>query len=149
MQSPDASFNGNQPEEEVLLQSPETIAEPQPLVEEFVPKFTHTQEDLRYMFGIEVNNESDLSSPIIKKQMYTKAVSDFITGNPFSLEYFLEEELLSPKDILKEDIPSLKQAATSMLASLRHLTRRIRSQELFVEAGILTQEEIDTLSKEL
>ena len=89
MQSPDASFNGNQPEEEVLLQSPETIAEPQPLVEEFVPKFTHIQEDLRYMFGIEVNNESDLSSPIIKKKMYTKAVADFIAGNPFSLEYFL------------------------------------------------------------
>ena len=57
-------------------------------VEEFEPKWKHTQEDLKYMFDfdISIEHEVDLSTKEMKEKMYERALHDFSYGNPFSLE---------------------------------------------------------------
>jgi hypothetical protein len=113
--------------------------------DEYVSKFLHIQEDLKYMFGITVEHEEDLYQPLIREKIYSKAINDFLQGNPFTLEYFLEEHILEPEDINAKDIPSLREAAKRVTASMRHTGRRKASKELFVRAGIFTQEEADSL----
>ena len=131
-------FNAERIQKEGIL--PEQV---DPGVHEYEPKFKHTQEDLKYMFGIEVTNEEDLHSEVVKKEIYNKAIADFKLGNPFTLEYFFEENLLTPIDILKEDKVELKKKAVDLLYSMRHIVRRTTSRDLFIQAGILSEEEAD------
>lgn len=139
MYAPQPEFNGEQRERDLLHSEPTESNN----VDEYEPRFKHTQEDLKYMFGIEVVDEEDLHSKEIKSQIYTKAITDFRLGNPFTLEYFFEENLLSPIDMREEDKVELKKKAVDLLYSMRHIVRRTRSRELFIQAGILTKEEAD------
>jgi hypothetical protein len=138
MYAPQPEFNGEERDRGVLHSEPT-----KPLVHEYEPKFKHTQEDLKYMFGIDVLHEEDLYTEVIKKKMYDKAVTDFKLNNPFTLEYFFEENLLSPMDMKDEDRAELKRKAFDLLYSMRHIVRRTRSRDLFIQAGILTEEEAD------
>lgn len=110
--------------------------------EEFVSKFAHIQEDLKYMFQIDVESESQLHSEDTKQKIYTKAINDIHEGNPFSLEHFFEYGLISPSDIKKDDLPHLKTSAHKILYAHRSTARLTASKNLFIKMGILTEEDV-------
>lgn len=118
-------------------------ASPLPVVEEFVPKSLHHQEDLRYMFGIKAENENELYGEEIKEKMYEEAVKELKNGSAFALDYFINEGLLSRNNIKQEDIPMLREHALRILSTTKNITRRTSFQNLFLDTGILTEEYIE------
>ncbi len=108
----------------------------------FVEKFLHIQEDLKYMFQIEVANEDELRSDITKQKIYTRAIEDLRAGNPFSLEHLEVYKLISPSDIKKDDLPGIKTSALKILKTYKHTARLAASKELFLKMEILTEDEM-------
>lgn len=131
-----SNFN-NEKRESYL--SPSTTS---PEQETYEPKWKHLEEDLKYMFGIEITSEEDLYSEETKKKMYDLMLKDMQEESPFSLDYFIEEGLLSKNDIKDEDIKTLKPCALKILNNLRNITHKSTYKNLFIDLGILTQEEV-------
>lgn len=140
MQSPDASFNGEQPQE-VFLQSPEVI--------EIEPKFTQLQEDLLFMFEIKVTSETSLRYPWVKDEFYTKVVEGLTNDEYFALDYMVNEKLhgegeplLNQEDLLSRGIRTLQNHGRNILHKYKE-PRLSRVKELFIVSGIFTELEIE------
>jgi hypothetical protein len=114
---------------------------PVPDMHEYEPQFKQIQEDLKYMFTIDVESEEELHSQEVKAKLYTRAVEDLHQGNSFSLEHFAEYELITPSDIKPEDLKQLHIDALAILQNLRSTARLSTAKKLFIELGILTEEE--------
>ena len=97
------------------------------------------------MFGINVENENDLSSPELKNKFYTKVIEDLTSGKPFALDYMFEEKLLSKEDMKERGIQTYKQQAVEILAKIKGPLGR-RMKDLIINTGILTSEEADRAS---
>lgn len=104
----------------------------------FEPKFKHIQEDLKYMFLIDVEDEHDLKSHTIKNKMYDVMIRELENGSHYALDYFIEENLLTENDIKEEDIPKLRSDASKILDTLKG-PRLISAKNLFIKAGIISQ----------
>lgn len=127
---------------------PPTHTENKPAsVEEYEPQFKQIQEDLKYMFEIDIHEERELHSAEIKKKMYAKALQYLKMSNPFGLHYFFDKKLLTQDDIPESDMPALKTYATKTLASLKNINMRTEAENLFFGTGILTDVEIKALKE--
>lgn len=108
---------------------------------EFVPKFTHLQEDLQYLFTITVTSEASLQYPWVKDEMYAKVVEELKLGTPFALDYFFEEKLLTKDELKARGLQELKPYAMTVLATYKG-TRLKRARDLFIDSGLLDADEI-------
>lgn len=115
---------------------------------EYVEAFKEIQEDLKFMFAIHVENEDDLSSPLIKDKLYEKVIEDLNAGKPFALDYMVEEKLLSKDDIIGRGIQNYKPQVIEILKKIKGPIGR-RMKDLIVNVGILSEEEADSLSTTL
>ena len=119
-----------------VQQTPDTL--------EFVPKFNHIQEDLLYLFNVQVTSESSLHYPFVKDEMYTKVVEELKLGTPFALDYMFEEKLLTKDELHARGIQELKPYAKTILAKYKGI-RRTRAKDLFIDSGLLTEDEADPI----
>jgi hypothetical protein len=111
-----------------------------PEVVEFVPHFTHIQEDLLYLFTINITSEASLNFPWVKDEMYNKVVEELRLGTPFALDYMFEEKLLTKEELHTHGIQELKPYAITILTTYKGI-RLTRAKNLFIECGLLTEEE--------
>lgn len=142
----DRFLNPQQNQEETR----ETVLQPQntdtespsekPEAIEFVPKFKHTQEDLLYLFNMQVTSETSLHYPFVKDELYQKAIEELKLGTPFALDYMFEEKLLTKDELKNRGIQELKPYAKTILATYKG-TRLTRAKTLFIDCGLLTEEE--------
>lgn len=123
--------------------SKEGLEKVSPEITEYVPKFEHIKEDLKNLFQIEATSEASLAYPWVKDEMYTKIIEDFNAGKPFALDYLFKEGLLTKEDLISRGIQANKERALQILQSLRG-PRLFSVKELFIDTGLLTQEEIDS-----
>lgn len=107
---------------------------------EYVPKWKHIQEDLQYMFGIEIKSEDNLYEAETKNKLYESVLEDMRQGKPFALDYMFEEGLLTKEDLEKRGIKDLKQQALNILKTFKD-PRLTSIRNLFINTGILTEEE--------
>jgi hypothetical protein len=116
---------------------------------EYVPKWQHIKEDLKYMFQIDVDTEADLDRSEIKQQMYTKALDELRARSPFALDYFIEEKLLSVSDIRDSDRAEIVKYAYEILRLMKNPSpMRKRTEELFLEeTDILTVADLEEIEK--
>jgi hypothetical protein len=117
-----------------------TRAKEMPEALEFVPKFAHIQEDLLYLFNIQVTSETSLQYPWVKDEMYAKAVEELKLGTPFALDYFFEEKLLTRNELRERGFYELKPYALTILKTFKG-TRLTRAKDLFIDTGLLSEEE--------
>ncbi|MBP6948570.1 MAG: hypothetical protein KBC41_00845 [Candidatus Pacebacteria bacterium] len=118
---------------------------------EFVPKFRHIQEDLLFLFNIEVTSETSLTYEWVKKELLDKAFEEIRLGTPFALDYMFEEQLLSKEDIRKGSIQDIQPYAKTILKTYKG-PRLTRAKNLFLDTGIFNQKETEailSLSKEI
>ncbi len=137
------SFNNKLPEPTPLSESsPDTVKNniTAPEAIEFVPKFAHIQEDLLYLFNIQVTSETSLQYPWVKDEMYAKAVEELKLGTPFALDYFFEEKLLTHNELRERGFYGLKPYALTILKTFKG-TRLTRAKDLFIDIGLLSEEE--------
>jgi hypothetical protein len=133
--------NDNRPEDSPEQVHPESgIATKQPEALEFVPKFTHLQEDLLYLFNIQITSEASLRYPWVKDEMYAKTIEELKLGTPFALDYFFEEKLLTKDELASRSFQELKPYAKTILEKYKGI-RRTRAKDLFIDSGLLTEEE--------
>jgi hypothetical protein len=109
---------------------------------EYVSRFKVLQDDLKYMFDIIVPYENALLFPWVKDELYTKVIEGLQEGNYFSLDYMLEEGLLSRDDLLNRGIRDYKDLAIAMIQKAKD-KRRTRAKELVLQAGILSLDEMN------
>lgn len=131
------SFN-----EKINVDSENPISTPEAI--EFVPDFFLKQEVLK-MFDIELeekdlNKDGSVRSPELKDKLYEALASELQKGSSYALEFILGEELLSQADLKERNIRQLKETALTILNKLRG-QQRAHDRNIFVSAGILTQEE--------
>ncbi len=119
-----------------LPETPDTL--------EFVPKFNHIQEDLLYLFNIQVTSETSLHYPFVKDEMYQKVVEELKLGTPFALDYMFEEKLLTKDELRAHGIQDLKPYAKTILATYKG-TRLTRAKDLFIDSGLLTEDEVNPI----
>ncbi len=117
---------------------------------EYVPKFAHIQEDLLFLFNVNVTSESTLNYEFVKDELYTKVIEELKLGTPFALDYMFEEEihgkkLLSREDLQERGIQEMKPYAKTILANYKKGPRLLRAKNLFVDTGVLTEEETDSV----
>ncbi len=137
------SFNNKLPEHAPLSESsPESVESTSSTPEaiEFVPKFSHIQEDLLYLFNIQVTSETSLQYPWVKDEMYAKAVEELKLGTPFALDYFFEEKLLTRDELRERGFYELKPYALTILKTFKG-PRLTRAKDLFIDTGLLSEEE--------
>ncbi len=118
---------------------------------EFVPKFRHIQEDLLFLFNIEVTSETSLTYEWVKKELLDKAFEEIRLGTPFALDYMFEERLLSKEDTRKGSIQDIQPYAKTILKTYKG-PRLTRAKNLFLDTGIFNQKETEailSLSKEI
>ncbi len=108
---------------------------------EFVPRFRHIQEDLLYLFTINVTSETSLTYPWVKDEMYQKVIEELKLGTPFALDYMFEEKLLTKDELQERGFQELKPYAMTILATYKG-TRLTRARDLFINSGLLTEEEM-------
>ncbi len=108
---------------------------------EFVTHFKHIQEDLEHLFTLTVTSEMSLTYPWVKDEMYSKVVEELQLGTPFALDYMFEEKLLTKEELKTRGIQELKSYAKTILTIYKG-TRLTRAKTLFLESGLLTEEEI-------
>lgn len=108
---------------------------------EYVPGFQHIQEDLLYLFTINVTSETSLNYPWVKDEMYAKVVEELKLGTPFALDYMFEEKLLTKEELLAHGLLELKPYALQILATYKG-TRLARAKQLFIDSGLLTKDEV-------
>jgi hypothetical protein len=108
--------------------------------EHYVHKFEVIKEALK-MFGIEVTSEVSLRYPWVKDEMYHAAVNELKNGSTYALEYMLGEELLTKDDVVSRGIrAAAKDTATSLIHTLKN-QQRAQAAKLFIDTGILSEEE--------
>lgn len=112
---------------------------------EYEPKFKQHQEDLKYLFAIDVHDEASLSNPFLKNEMYEKVLDDFKEGKPFALDYMFEEGLLTRDDLESRGIKNLKEQALKILGTFKD-PRFTSIKKLFINTGIITEEEASRLA---
>lgn len=137
------SFNNKPPLHKIFSESsPDAVENTSSAPEaiEFVPKFAHIQEDLLYLFNIQVTSETSLQYPWVKDEMYTKAVEELKLGTPFALDYFFEEKLLTKDELRARGFYDLKPYALTILKTFKG-TRLTRAKDLFIDTGLLSEEE--------
>jgi hypothetical protein len=105
---------------------------------EFVEKFKHIQEDLKFLFEIEVTSQTSLNYPWVKNELYAAVEKELKAGTPFALDYMFDEGLLTKEDLKERRIETLKPYAETILATFKG-TRLTRAKELFIETGIFTE----------
>ncbi len=142
MPPPSLEFNDNERD----IGSPSSIEIVAPETEEYEPKFKQHQEDLKHMFKIEVSDENELHSREVKEKMYDYAVNDLQQGRPFSLNYFINEKLLSSQDIKDKDLPMLESYALKILEKLRSTAMLTETKNLFLDTGIVTEQDLKTVT---
>jgi hypothetical protein len=139
-------FNSNNQQQQVIDIAPpsqEVVAtehSEKPEAVEFVPRFSHIQEDLLYLFTINITSEASLNYPWVKDEMYDKVVEELKHGTPFALDYMFEEKLLTKEELFTRGIQELKPYAKTILATYKG-TRLTRAKNLFIDCGLLTEEE--------
>lgn len=104
--------------------------------EEFDPKWEHIQEDLKYLFQINTENEEDLKSQSTKDLMYQKVIDSLRDNSPFTFDYFFEEKLLTKDDIKPEDREELAVHARAIIEGMKYSPQRTRIEQLFIDARI-------------
>jgi hypothetical protein len=117
---------------EVVTSSPEKT--------EYVEKFKYIKKDLEDLFQIEVTSYGSLTYPWVKDELYAKVIEDFNAGKPFALDYMVKEGLLTKEDLEARGIQSIKPKALEALTLLKG-PRFNDAKKLFVDAGLLTEEE--------
>ena len=120
------------------------ISTKQPEAVEFVPKFTHVKEDLLSLFNIQITSEASLQYPWVKDEMYAKIIKEIKLGTPFALDYFFEEKLLTKDELASRGFQELKPYAMTILEKYKGI-RRTRAKDLFINSGLLTEEEAISL----
>ena len=139
-------FNVQQGRQEPVEKNPQleksttTDAPEKPEALEFVPHFKHIQEDLLYLFTINITSEVSLNYPWVKDEMYGKAIEELQLGTPFALDYMFEEKLLTKEELHARGLQELKPYAKTILATYKG-TRLTRAKNLFIDCGLLTEEE--------
>lgn len=141
-----------EPSNEKINVSPEIPVSKQEVVEtnletiEFVPKFKHIKEDLKNLFQIEVTSETSLRYPWVKDEIYNAVMQELQQGTPFAFDYMFEEKLLTKEDLQGRGVEEMKPYAKTILTTFKPGPRLTRAKDLFVNAGILTQEEVESYS---
>jgi hypothetical protein len=136
------NLNNFSPDNHPPVEDGEVVPKNVETQEEFVPKWKHIQEDLRHMFQIDIETEEDLTSEIVKETMYQKVLTSLRSNSPFTLDYFFEEYLLTKYDIRPEDREELAVHARAIIEGMKHSPRRTRTEQLFVDAGIVREKDI-------
>lgn len=113
---------------------------------EYIPKWKQVQDDLRYLFGITIESEQSLTTEETKVLLYKTACNGIMAGEYFSLDYMFEEGLLTKEDIQKQEVSKLKPYALSILNNLRSIGQYNQAKNLFIDTGILTNEEIPQIN---
>lgn len=121
--------------------------ESSPEAEEYIPRWKQIQEDLKYMFQIDIEKEEDLGDENIRQKMYEKAVNAIRENSPFTLDYFFEEHLLNKTDIKPEDREELAVHARVIVEAMKDSPRRRHTEQLFVNAGIIREKDIEEFRK--
>lgn len=101
-----------------------------PAIEEFVPRFTHIQEDLSNLFNIEVTSEASLRYDWVKDEMYGAILEDLHYAKPFALDYMIEEELLTFEDLKQRGIAEHKEVLKTIIDGVRGQTK-VRLAKLY------------------
>lgn len=161
--SPEKNANGLEDqkinlETEVLSDSPDN---------EYVSEFTQNKKELKDLFNIEVTSEASLKYPWVIKEFYELAMDNLKSGDPFALEEFFNRNLLAEVDIralltkeepqkrneiklsartiLKKYTENHKGLDLSKLSELSDPSRLARAKNIFIDTGILNQEEVNNL----
>lgn len=125
------------PKQELVLPTPPSI--------EFMSPFEVKQEILK-IFDIDVTREDfdsddNIKNPEIKNRIYLSLLEGLQEGNSATLEFIVNDKLLSKKDLQERGIPALKQPALVMLNKSKGLQRALE-KKLCIESGILTEKEV-------
>jgi hypothetical protein len=142
MESSNNTFNELPKAPQKIISSPEHEESNEDDKEHYVEKFKYIQKDLKDLFTIEITSEASLSYPWVKDELYAKVIEDFNAGKPFALDYMIHEGLLTKRDLQERGIQSIKPKALEALTLLRG-PRFHDAKDIFVTAGILTEEEAD------
>ena len=84
-------FNNSHEPVEVVNESIPHSPEEESNVQEFEPKFKQTQEDLLYLFNLNVTSKNSLNYPWVKDEMYEKVTEELKLGTPNALDYMFKE----------------------------------------------------------
>ena len=133
--------------ERILEPSVEEPIDDSPVREEFVTDFDLKQEVL-LMFGIHVKEKlphihditGTLEDPVIKDKMYDALVRELQSGSTYALDFMFNENLLSKTYLEKKGLRKLKDVALHILQNTKG-HQRTNDKDLFINTGILTQEE--------
>ena len=133
-------FNNSHEPVEVVNESIPHSPEEESNVQEFEPKFKQTQEDLLYLFNLNVTSKNSLNYPWVKDEMYEKVTEELKLGTPNALDYMFKEGLLTMEDLFTRRIYELKPYAITILQTYKGV-RLTNAKELFINSGLLTEEE--------
>lgn len=141
MQISSPGFNNN-PISPASHEKMHTTEEAVPSVEEFVPEFELQKEALEKIFNIEVPYARALDFPWVKDELYAKVKEGLENNEYFALDFMIEENLLTKKDLQERKINTLQDHARVILHKYKG-PRLVQAKKLFITAGLFTEKEIE------